>query len=496
MQQKIVNTVKHSAIYSITAVVSQFISIFLIPVYTRIFSPAAYGIMAGINMFTPIVSTLINAPTGATARFYLDSRDTNDRKLTASIGLYQLIFTALILILPLTLVFPQAISQLVLKDSQYTNYFIIALATVFFTNLFGYGQDMMRFNFQPIRYSIISMMYTLTTVGLSILLVVGLKMDITGALAASLIASGIFSIIVILMTRKYYSLSFSTTRLKEMLKYGLPLIPVGILTYALTYTDRYFLINYRGLADLGLYYVGLSLASAPAILFSGFQVAWAPILWSTYKGEDAKQFFSKILDYSFALAILAITAVSLFSREILIVITTTEYLDAYQVVPWLAFSLLFTTVFSLFVPGVSIAKKTFHHIWRVAVALIVNIGLNFWLVPTYGMVGAAIATLIASAVSYIIYFIMSQRYYPMHYNFLSYFKITSVAVVILLLWCYFFIDVSWHNVLIKLGLMLLLLISLFVFKTIGKTELSFVKQVTVTYFKKLMSSKVFHKFRD
>jgi O-antigen/teichoic acid export membrane protein len=452
--------------------------------------------MAGINMFTPIVSTLINAPTGSTARFYLDSRDTNDRKLTASIGLYQLIFTALVLILPLTLIFPQEISQLVLKDNQYTKYFIIALATIFFTSFFNYGQDMMRFNFQSIRYSVISMVYTLTAVGLSILLVVVLRMDITGALTASLIASAIFSLIVMLLTRKYYSWSFSTTRLKEMLKYGLPLIPVGILTYALAYTDRYFLINYRGLADLGLYYIGLSLASAPGILFSGFQVAWVPILWSTYKSEDAKQFYSKILDYSFALAILAITAVSLFSREILVVITTTEYLDAYKVVPWLAFSLLFTTVFSQFVPGVGIAKKTVHHIWRVAVVLVLNIALNFWLVPIYGMVGAAVATLISSAISYIIYLIMSQRYYPMRYNFLSYFEITSVAVVILLLWCYFFLDISWHNVLIKLGLMLLLLISLFVFKTIGKTELSFVKQVTVTYYKKLMSSKVFHKFRD
>ena len=280
-------------------------------------------------------------------------------------------------------------------------------------------------------------------------------------------------------------MSFSMVRLKQMLRYGLPFILSGTLFYLLTYADRYFIINYGSVADLGLYYIGLSLAGIITLLFAGFQQAWSPILWSTYQDRDAKQFYSKLLDYAFSLSILAIAAISLFSREILMVLTTTDYLESYQVVPWLAFSILFSQVFSLFVPGINIAKKTIHYVWRGAVAVTVNIVLNFLLVPKYGIVGAAAATLAAAAISYVLILVMSQRYYPIQFNFLNYLKITSIAVVTLLLWHTFFLEISWQNILIKVGFMLILLLSIFAFGTIGKAELKATKEIAIKYFKQL-----------
>ena len=478
LQQKLATTIKHSLRYSIAAFSGTFISIFLIPIYTRIFSPTDYGIMAGVNMVIPIISIIIlTAPGNSTARYYNDSKDPNDRKLTASVGLCQIIFTALLLILPLVLIFPKELSTLVLNDSIYAKYFIITLTTLLFSAIYGYGLNMMRLNFQSGRYTIISIIYLLVQVSLSILLVVVLRMGITGALAATLITSIPFCFVIMWMTRKYYSRSFSTTRLKGMLKFGVPFIPSGILVYILTYADRYFIINYCSLADLGLYYIGVSLASVISVLFAGFSVAWTPILWSTFRDADAKQFYSHVLNYAFSLAIVAIVAISLFSQEILTVLTTEAYLGAYQVVPWLAFSMLFTQVFPNFAPGIGIANKTIHYVWRAAVAVAVNIGLNFLLVPVYGIVGAAVATLISAVISYILLLVMSQRYYPIHFNFVNYLKITSIAVGMLLLWHNFFLEISWQNILIKVGFVLVILACLYFFALIGKPELIYMKSV-------------------
>lgn len=493
MQQKIKTTVKDSLVYSVGTISRDFVAIFLIPVYTRVFSPTAFGIIAGVKMVIPIIRTLIfTPPQNSTARFYNDSKDPQDRKLIASAGLYQIIFSALLLILPLVLIFPQELSALTLQDSTYGKYFILALITLFFTVIGTYGLTMLRLNFRSMRYTVISIIQILVEVGLTILLVVELRMDITGALAAPLITSIPFCLVLMWLTRKYYSKSLSTPRLKEMLTFGVPLIPVAILGYILTYADRYFIINYCSLADLGLYQIGVYLASIITVLFAGFHVAWTPILWSTFRDADAKSFYSRISDYAFSVAILAIVAVSLFSREILTVFATGAYVEAYQVVPWLAFGLLFTQVFSWFVPGVGVARKTIHHVWRAAVAVGVNIGLNFLLVPRYGMVGAAIGTLIASVVSYVLRLVMSQRYYPIHFNFAGYLKITTVAVAMLALWYNFLLEISWQNILIKLGFMLLVVVSLFVFKMIGRSELSYAKKAAVRYFRKLRQLRPFH----
>ena len=89
MQQKIVTTVKHSLVYSLAAFSREFVAIFLIPIYTRVFSPTAFGIIAGVNMVIPIIRNLITAaPQNSTARFYNDSEDPQDRKLISSVGLY------------------------------------------------------------------------------------------------------------------------------------------------------------------------------------------------------------------------------------------------------------------------------------------------------------------------------------------------------------------------------------------------------------------------
>jgi len=493
LQQKIVTTVKDSLVYSVGTVSREFVALFLIPVYTRVFSPTAFGIIAGVKMVIPIIQTLIfAAPQNSTARFYNDSKDPQDRKLIASAGLAQAIFLALLLILPLVLIFPQDLSALTLQDSTYAKYFILALLTLLFTVIGNYGLTMLRLNFKSVRYTVISIIQIIVQVGLTILLVVVFRWDITGALAAPLITSIPFCFVLIWLTRNYYSKSLSTPRLKEMLTFGAPFIPVAILGYILTYADRYFIINYCSLADLGLYQIGVYLASIITVLFAGFHTAWVPILWSTFRDEDAKSFYSRISDYAFSLAILAIVAISLFSREILTVFATGAYVEAYQVVPWLAFGLLFTRVFGLFIPGLGVAKKTIHYVWRSAVAVGVNIGLNFLLVPRYGMIGAAIATLIASVVSYVLLFIVSQRYYPIHFNFLGYLKITAIAVAMLASWYNFLLEISWQNILIKLGFMLLLIASLFVFKMIGRSELSYAKKAAVRYFRKLRQLRPFH----
>ncbi len=155
------------------------------------------------------------------------------------------------------------------------------------------------------------------------------------------------------------------------------------------------------------------------------------------------------------------------------VLTTPKYFGAYIVVPFLA---LQTTLYHLGLLlgfGISIAKKTFHFTWISIITAAVNVGLNFILVPPYGMIGAAIATLTCSIVWCILLAYVSQKYYHVDYGFFSFFKIALVSIAVIFASYYFLSAISWWGILLKMGLVLIFLASLYLLNFIGKPELKY-----------------------
>lgn len=144
-------------------------------------------------------------------------------------------------------------------------------------------------------------------------------------------------------------------------------------------------------------------------------------------------------------------------------------------VPFLALYLAFYHLGLRMSFGIHIAKKTLHFTWISAVTAAVNVGLNFLLVPPYGTIGAAIATLICSIMWCILLVSVSQRYYRSNYSLGSFFKVLAVAVVIISVWYFLFPDISLQNILIKIGLIGVFTVCLSIFRLIGKDELKYLK---------------------
>ena len=174
---RIQQTIKQSALYTLPGIAGQIIGIVLVPVYTRIFVPADYGIMAGVALAVPIVTLLLALGCNAAiARYYLDTKDEKDRKLTVSTALYFLALLNFIIITIVVLFFSEEISQLVLDDRQYSTYFIIALAAIPFGLCYRLALDVLRFKFQATRRTAISIAHLLVNIGLTVYFVVFLRM--------------------------------------------------------------------------------------------------------------------------------------------------------------------------------------------------------------------------------------------------------------------------------------------------------------------------------
>lgn len=177
---------------------------------------------------------------------------------------------------------------------------------------------------------------------------------------------------------------------------------------------------------------------------------------------------------------------SLFSKEALAILAPEAYLGACTVVPIVVLGMVFLNGSGFFSFGISIAKKTKYRIPLAMIPTAINIGLNYLLIPHYGMIGAAIATLISSAIYAVSSFVVSQKLYYVSYNLASFFKILAVVAVIISAGYFLFSDISVANILIKVALLGIYAVCIYLFRLVGKEELSYLKSVN---YKRLLNPK-------
>lgn len=422
---------KSSAIYSLGGLASRFIGVFLVPLYTRIFSPDQYGIIDLIATMTVLLNLLLTLGlNSAIGRYYVDAESDHDKKLTASTGfLYLLGFS--FPIASVLIIFSKQISFVTFGTPEYWSYLSVAFAVLPFSVLFGNFLNLLKFRFQPKTYAALSVGNLLMQTGLTIYLVLGLRVGIIGIYFARLATVAVFSALGFWVTKSSYVHTFSFERLKALLYFGVPMLPLSLAYYIMTYSDRYFLRHFSGLHEVGLYGLAYRISSVVGLILLGFRNAWGPFVYSSYKDENARALFAKVYDYASILVTSGILAVSLFGREILLIFTTRAYTEAYKVIPFIAASTAAYTFGGYFAVGIGIAKKNIHRAWAGTVVAILNLGLNYLLIPRLGMIGAAVATILSFLVLGFILMHFSQRYYRVPHRFRAHFIMYGVAALII-----------------------------------------------------------------
>jgi len=185
--------------------------------------------------------------------------------------------------------------------------------------------------------------------------------------------------------------------------------------------------------------------------------------------------FANIYDYVSTILCFGILILSLFAKEILMLFTTQAYVEAYKVVPFIAASIVAYTFGGYFSIGIGIAKKNIHRAWGATVAALINLGLNYVLIPYLGMIGAAMATIISFLFLGVILMQRSQRYYRVEYrfraNFIMYF---IAALVILVAYSFFPSGLTFNSIGLKAVLLMGFFMVPFVLRLIGPKEIAYI----------------------
>lgn len=189
--------------------------------------------------------------------------------------------------------------------------------------------------------------------------------------------------------------------LKKMLKFSLPLVAGGIAYWGLTTMDRFFLRSLSGFDELGVYALAAALAGSVSVLNSIFSSIWHPTLYKWVKAGIDERKVQSIIENIVILVALIWSLIGALSF-ILPLFLPAEYTSIeYLIVACVAMPLFYLLSETTGI-GIGITRRSNYSMLASMVALAVNAILNYLLIPNYGAGGAALASVVAFFVFFII----------------------------------------------------------------------------------------------
>jgi O-antigen/teichoic acid export membrane protein len=408
---------RHSAIYGVGGMLSRVIALFLLPVYTAYLGTDGFGKLELVVALTAVLVIVLQLGIGsAFFRFYFDSKEPEHRLLVIRTCFW---FTMAMATLGLVLgcVFADGIAAaLEIGDDPW----LIRAAFVALWAQLNYQQmtALFRVEERSAQYVVASVANIVITVVATILLVVVWEYGATGAVVGNF--AGTLVVWVALLAYRREQLGFQVDRglLRRMNQFGMPLVPAALFLWAINFVDRFIIQLLKGESEVGVYSLAVRTASVIVFLLVAFRLAWPAFAYSIEDDAVAKRTYAYVLTYllficawiSVGLGVLAPWIVEILSPR------NTEFHEAADAIGILAFAATAFAGYTVLAIGVGRARRTQFNWVVTGAAAVVNIGLNFALVPPYGMMGAAVATLVSYVALFLGMTYASQRVFPVPYQ--------------------------------------------------------------------------------
>jgi|WetSurMetagenome_2_1015567.scaffolds.fasta_scaffold00034_47 O-antigen/teichoic acid export membrane protein len=415
---------KDTIIYGFGQVLKKAIGLFLLPFYTRALNPADYGILDSLGTLTFFLAIIFGLGLdGATSRYFFVAQDEKSKSIVLSTSLIIRVISStvpIIFLIPLS----SGISGIMFKESDYGWVVALTLINIPVQNISNLQENIFRYYRAPWKYMVISILRALITPVCGILLVVTLKLGVFGATLSNLVSSLIILFTAFFFyTRRKFIREFSWYWTKKLLKFGYPLIFTGILLWVNNVSDRFFLLHYSNLDQIGLYSIGNTFSQPILLINMALTMSFTVLAMSLFQEEKddpdkprTKAFFTRTWHLYLAFAGVCAVIISVFSYELVRYITTPEYISSILSIPFLLFSQILYQSTQLTGNGMTLMEKSKPYLWLMLIAAGTNFVLNFYFVPKFGFVGASITTIISNIVYFISAYFWSQKVFYIKRN--------------------------------------------------------------------------------
>jgi O-antigen/teichoic acid export membrane protein len=429
MLDEIKRLLKHSGIYGVGLVASSVLGVLLLPLYTHYLTRADYGVIETLIAATAVLTILLRGGVAsAFFRFYFDASMHDRRRVVCTSFWFTMAGATLGLVAGVVLAEP--ISRALFGSGDRAN--LVRASAIGLWAGMNYEQlsSWFRVEERSVAFVVATVVNLLITVGATVLLVVRFDEGPMGVIVGNFIGTLAVYVVLLAYRREQLGLVFDRPLLRAMQRFGLPLMASGLAVWAINFIDRFFLINIKGAAETGVYSLGVRISSVVLLVLIAFRTAWPAFAFSLEDDREARQTFAYVLTYltyvtcwlSAALGLLAPWIVRLLAPS------NAAFWPASRVVALLSFGTAALGAYIVIGIGLGRIRRTQFEWVVTGSAAVVNIVLNIALIPTYGMMGAAIATIAAYVAMFLAMAWYSQRVYFVPYQWRRVATIATVAV--------------------------------------------------------------------
>lgn len=409
--------IKNSLVYAISDGICKAMSFILLPFVSYYLLPEELGIAANYDVLQNILSLLAGqAVVNALAYFYYDRTKEKVSELVSSLFLIILIANILF---SLIIFFSTSLIENYLHIGLGLQ--LLAVLSMTLNLLYGINMILYRLEDSPYNFAKLQIATAIIQIVLLIVLVIQLKMGALGKIYSSIggyvLLSGLH--FYLLIKRGYFRLHISITAIKELLKFGIPLLPHSLSFWIKSGMDKILLTTYCGLAVNGLYSMAMSFGAIYSLFNSSFMMAYTPYLQKRLNSMNSNNTLEEkrsIVRLTYKIGggfIVLYFFIVLVCWVLMKYLLSDKYADSFQFVPWIMLSLTIYSFYNLVIQFPYTVKKTLGLGAITFTCSLLQLGLTYTLIRLMGQDGIKISLVVGALLIMVSVWWYSNKVYPM-----------------------------------------------------------------------------------
>jgi len=439
-----------TAIYGLSSVVGRLLNYLLVPLYTRYFLPAEYGVVTELYAYVAFLVVMLTY--GMETAFFRFSKKEESTKVYST-TLISLLISSIVFI-GLIFLNSSAISQWLgyINHPEYIQFFALiigmdAVASISFAKL--------REQEKAMRFAFIRIVNIIVNIGLNLYFIVYQEYGIAYIFIANLAAS-VITLLMLLPEMISSSWVFDKKLWKKMMIYALPLLIAGLAGMTNETIDRILLKHLLSNTDmaaseLGLYGAFYKLSIIMILFIQTFRFAAEPFFFAQEKEGNSRKIYADVMKYFTIIMAIIFLGVTIF-YDVIKGFLGSEYHDerGFIVVSILLLANLFLGIYYNLSIWYKLTEKTKYGAYLSIFGAIITLSLNFTLIPVLGFIGCAWATLVCYFSMAVASYYLGKRHFSVPY------QVKRIALylfgMLCVYFCIYFTNLNmWINSLFLLG---------------------------------------------
>jgi O-antigen/teichoic acid export membrane protein len=423
---------RHALLYGLSSALVQAGGVILVPLYTRVLSPADFGAMEVLGRCAEMASTLllIGGLRQGLLTFYQQGKTEPERE-----GVFR---ATLILLLGVCLLGGALIMAMagpvcgLFQGEQgptvSAGLLRLAILAVLLEPLTLMPMALLQARLESVTFVVVTGSQFVVRVVLSVVFTVWLHWGVMGIFLAAALTTGVYGVSLSLRELLRGGAWPKLDQVRALLRFALPILPIGLCFFILQYGDRFFLLRFRGPAEVGVYGLGYKVALAVATFsIAPLYMVWNARLFKAAEAADAPQVFGRAFTRILAAFMLVGLAACLFQDEAVAVLGGSAYAGAAVIIAPVVVAGFFQSATSLMDAGFYVRRRTGLKLRITLAATAVILVLYAILIPLYGAMGAAFATVAGFAFLAFCTWRATQRIFPVEYEWARLLDLVGLA---------------------------------------------------------------------